>query len=360
MKIYSSDGATVPAQMSHTILRIAAAMCFIGHGAFGIITKPVWCNYFAVFGIGHDTAYHLMPIVGTLDILLGLSLLVYPTAAAAGWLVIWGVVTALLRPLSGEPFAELIERAGNYGAPLALLLLSATAERESRRLSARGSLSAVQQPESLPSERYSFGDHPSGSGWSEEQSSGRLSGSAWSEGQSSDRPSGSGWSEGQSSGRPSGSGWSEEQSSRNQRRRNLWGRLKPNPDPDSKTMQRVTLCLRIAVFLLLVGHGWLNLIEKKGLIQQYTGLGFSDPLIVAHYAGLFEIAAALAILIRPITALLMILFVWKMGTELFYPHWEIFEWVERGGSYGCLLALWVIETSVRQTRKTPATSVSIL
>ena len=35
----------------HYTLRIAAAMCFIGHGAFGIITKPIWCNYFALFGI---------------------------------------------------------------------------------------------------------------------------------------------------------------------------------------------------------------------------------------------------------------------------------------------------------------------
>jgi hypothetical protein len=30
-----------------------------------------------------------------------------------------------------------------------------------------------------------------------------------------------------------------------------------------------------------------------------------------------------------------------MGTELFYPHWEVFEWVERAGSYGSLLALWL-------------------
>ena len=42
-------------------LRFAVAMCFIGHGAFGVITKPIWCNYFAVFGIGHDEAYRLMP-----------------------------------------------------------------------------------------------------------------------------------------------------------------------------------------------------------------------------------------------------------------------------------------------------------
>ena len=73
------------------VLRIGAALCFIGHGAFGIITKPIWCNYFAVFGIGHDMAYRLMPVVGTADILMGVSLLVYPLRAVAVWLVLWGV-----------------------------------------------------------------------------------------------------------------------------------------------------------------------------------------------------------------------------------------------------------------------------
>ena len=124
----SRNGFAAPAEKMHYALRIASAMCFIGHGAFGIITKPIWCNYFAVFGIGHDLAYRLMPLVGTIDILLGLSLLFYPIRAIAGWLVIWGVATASLRPLSGEPFGEMIERAGNYGAPLTLLLLSAGSE----------------------------------------------------------------------------------------------------------------------------------------------------------------------------------------------------------------------------------------
>jgi len=112
-------------QKMHYSLRVASAMCFIGHGAFGIITKPIWCNYFAVFGIGHDLAYRLMPILGSVDILLGCMLLFYPIRALFAWLALWGLVTASLRPLSGEPFAELIERAGNFGAPLCLLLLSA-------------------------------------------------------------------------------------------------------------------------------------------------------------------------------------------------------------------------------------------
>ena len=109
-------------------LRIASAMCFIGHGAFGIITKAIWCNYFAVAGIGHDAAYTLMPYVGTMDICMGLLILFYPLRIVFGWLVVWGTMTALMRPLSGEPFAEFMERAGNYGVPLALLLLTYSKE----------------------------------------------------------------------------------------------------------------------------------------------------------------------------------------------------------------------------------------
>jgi len=164
-------------------------MCFIGHGAFGIITKPIWCNYFAVFGIGQDLAYRLMPLVGGIDILLGLAMLFYPIRAVAAWLIFWGVVTASLRPVSGEPFAEMIERAGNYGAPLALLLLSQTATGNK-----------------------------------------------------------------------------------------LWAKMDPHNQPSQRHYRLVALTLRIAVFMLLLGHGWLNLIEKRALLGQYQSLGFSNPV----------------------------------------------------------------------------------
>jgi uncharacterized membrane protein YphA (DoxX/SURF4 family) len=249
MKDLVPGGLTAPAHHMHITLRVASAMCLIGHGAFGIITKPIWCNYFAVAGIGHDLAYRLMPVVGIADILMGLSLLWYPTRAVLAWLVIWGSITALMRPLSGEPFAEVIERAGNYGAPLALLLLS---------------------------------------GW---------------------RP--------------------------------LLARPDARPQPGTARFVRVAGVLRVAVFLILAGHGWLNWIGKKGLIAQYTGLGFPHPIAVAHAVGIFELVAAVALLVKPVRPLLLVLLVWKMGTELFYPHWELFEWVERSGSYGCLLALWL-------------------
>lgn len=246
-------------QKIYNVLRLAIAMCFIGHGAFGIITKEIWCNYFAVFGIGKVLAYKLMPWLGAVDILFGLTMLVYPTRAVALWLVIWGVITASLRPLSGEPFAELIERAGNFGAPLALLLLVGPAE-------------GIK-------------------------------------------------------------GW--------------FTRISDDIKVDGHRLKVVTNCLKVVVFLLLVGHGWLNLIEKKGLMGQYRSLGFSNPATVAHAAGVFEIIAGLSLLIKPIRPVIFAVLIWKIGTELFYPKWEVFEWIERGGSYCSLLALYLILPAVK-------------
>ncbi len=231
---------------------MASAMCFIGHGAFGIIIKPIWVNYFGVFGIGHDLSFQLMPVVGTIDILLGLAILLYPVRAVFIWLVIWGSITALLRPLSGEPFAEFIERTGNFGAPLALLLFSCNTGVSFKKL-----LTPIKSIQ-----------------------------------------------------------------------------------PGKKAFANMVTCLRIVIFLLFAGHGWLNIIEKKGLVDQYRLLGFTNPGNVAQYVGVFEIIAAISVLIRPVTSVVLILFFWKISSEFFYPHYGFFEWIERGGSYGAILALW--------------------
>ena len=169
------------------------------------------------------------------------------------WLVIWGIVTASLRPLSGEPFAEFIERAGNFGAPLALLIMSGGVGKNFR---------------------------------------------------------------------------------------NLLTPINPNAELDTKTYGRVLICLRIIIFLLLAGHGCLNVIEKKSLLSKYTALGFSNAGKTALTIGFCEIIAAFMVLIRPIRPMIFAILIWKITSELFYPHYELFEWVERGGSYGVLLALW--------------------
>ncbi len=108
----------------HGILRVGVAGCFIGHGAFGVITKSAWLPYFAVGGIGAPVAWRLMPWIGSADIALGLLALLWPCRALFLWATVWATWTALLRPLAGEGSWEFFERAGNFGVPLAILVLA--------------------------------------------------------------------------------------------------------------------------------------------------------------------------------------------------------------------------------------------
>lgn len=106
------------------ILRISASLCFIGHGAFGIITKAEWLPFFGLFRIPPEIAFQLMPLIGLMDIGLGLLILFFPFRITLAYMTFWSVWTALLRPLIGLSWWEFFERAGNYGVPLTLLILS--------------------------------------------------------------------------------------------------------------------------------------------------------------------------------------------------------------------------------------------
>ena len=105
------------------IFRIAVAMEFVGHGAFGLTTKAAWVPYFAVVGLPESWAWRLMPAVGALDVTIGVLMLVVPIRAVLLHMAIWGLMTASLRPLAGEGIWELLERGYNYGVPLAFLLM---------------------------------------------------------------------------------------------------------------------------------------------------------------------------------------------------------------------------------------------
>ena len=99
-------------------------MCFIGHGAFGIITKPGWVPFFHALGISEPVSYRLMPIIGANDIFMATFVLLSPCRIALAWMTVWAVFTSYLRPLAEQGYWELIERAGNYGIPLAFLVMS--------------------------------------------------------------------------------------------------------------------------------------------------------------------------------------------------------------------------------------------
>jgi len=104
-------------------LRIGVMMDFLGHGMVGFGLPAPWAAYFGVVGIGRNTAFELMPWVALMDLSMALLALVYPVRICVAFMVAWTVWTAVLRPLSGEPFWEAVERSGNFGAPLGLLLI---------------------------------------------------------------------------------------------------------------------------------------------------------------------------------------------------------------------------------------------
>ena len=97
-------------------------MEYVGHGAFGVITKEGWLPYFAVWGIPENWAWHIMPIVGVMDIVLGILAFFAPRKSLLLYMAAWGLMTACLRPLAGEPISELFERSYNYCVPLAAFL----------------------------------------------------------------------------------------------------------------------------------------------------------------------------------------------------------------------------------------------
>jgi uncharacterized membrane protein YphA (DoxX/SURF4 family) len=242
------------------ILRIAVVGEFVGHGAAGISGNPAWLPYFNVVSIGSDSAYRLMPLIGALDITLGILTLFVPLRAVLLYYTIWGFWTALLRPLAGEGIWELVERAYNYGIPLSLLILVGTGT-------------------SL----------------------------------------------------------------------RTWFAEKALPRWDVRTARLLTLILRWATGLMLIGHGGIGaLSHKTGWTAHFGVLGIAPATVrslsLIAVVGWCEIALGIAVLIKPYRGLLLFVFVWKVVTELLRPlaGEPIWQFVERAGAYAAPLALVVI------------------
>lgn len=250
----------------HWILRLSSALCFIGHGAWGVIKKSEWLPFYDVFNVPHDLAYMSMPFVGWIDILLGILLLWRPLPAVLLYMAIWAVFTAMLRPLAGFGWSEFLERGGNYGAPLAMMFLM-----------------------SVPAQ---FKE------------------------------------------------WFEVQK-----------------EPAFTKIRQATLAwhLRVYTAILMIGHGGFGVIHQKDmLIEHFRSIGFSltsasGKSFMIVFGGI-EIILGLLILLKPTRGLALFIVFWKLATEFLYVvhgpfFWNVFEFIERWGSYGCPLALYYLLAS---------------
>lgn len=95
----------------------------MGHGVFALGIKQSWIPYLTIAGFSETTAATLLPLIGVMDITVALLVLIKPLRAVLAWAALWGFLTALIRPIAGEPIGDFIERSANWAAPLALLAL---------------------------------------------------------------------------------------------------------------------------------------------------------------------------------------------------------------------------------------------
>lgn len=248
--------ADTSSHLVHWILRLSVWACFVGHGMFGIRQKVDWLVFYRPLGIPDSIALATMPLVGLVDITVGYVALLRPTRAVLMYTAFWGIFTGLLRPFVGMSFFETLERAGNYGPALALLL--------------GGTAAAILSRPSV----YDLADE--------------------------------------------------------------------------KHYTRMKQLLAVTTFLLLIGHGGLALGAKPMLVEHWHSIGLAtldeSGKAFTRMIGGVEVAAAFLVLAWPTRALCLGIVGWKLFTELLFlptgnPVWEV---VERGGSYGAPLALFVV------------------
>ncbi len=240
----------------HWILRLSVWACYVGHGIFGIRQKPDWLVFFQPLGPSDQVAFAVMQLIGLVDITMGYLALLKPSRLVLIYTACWGLFTALLRPLIGLSPFEALERAGNYGPSIALLLGAGGA----------GLLTHIGIYDVSVEHNY----------------------------------------------------------------------------------RRLKVVLVLTTCLLLIGHGGLALNAKPMLVQHWQSIGVigigDSAQSFLRAVGAMEICAALLLVARPTRSLALLIFGWKLATEMLFltsgdPVWEV---LERGGSYGAPLALFAL------------------
>jgi len=109
------------------ILRIALFGEFLGHGIFALQLKSTFIGMlvaffgFAGINLATSSANNIMYVIGTADVITAILALVFPFRLLLLWASVWAFLTALARPIAGDPIWDFVERFANIGVPLALL-----------------------------------------------------------------------------------------------------------------------------------------------------------------------------------------------------------------------------------------------
>ena len=117
--------------------------------------------------------------------------------------------------------------------------------------------------------------------------------------------------------------------------------------------------LRTSIVLFLIGHAGLALFQQKeGLLSLYAKAGLPSTIggvALAPTIGWFELALALAVLLKPVRALLLAVCALKIAVGLLSPaagaYW--WEFIEHGADYMAPIALILIGKALGARMRVP-------
>lgn len=124
-----------------------------------------------------------------------------------------------------------------------------------------------------------------------------------------------------------------------------WFSTRPAPLLTVARASAIGCILKVTTALLLIGHGGFDIVMHKDWSAYAAAIGISPATLAAHpltpLAGWFECVLGLLVPAWPSRSVLLFVFVWKLGTEALRPlaGEPLWEFIERGGSYGAPLAL---------------------
>ena len=109
--------------MAELILRVGVFSTFFSHGILSLQSHPQWLPYLTLLGFSEETAILLMPLIGTVDIILGFIVLFKPNKYLVFWMFLWSLSVTILGSVIDGSILWLGVRSANWIAPLALLYL---------------------------------------------------------------------------------------------------------------------------------------------------------------------------------------------------------------------------------------------
>lgn len=104
-----------------TLLRIGGGICFFGHGMLALTGKTGFLGLLGSLGLDPIQAMPLLKVIGSIDILVALSILFKPNKLVLQWATLWTALTIVAWGIHGDGLMDLARRVPYVTTPLALL-----------------------------------------------------------------------------------------------------------------------------------------------------------------------------------------------------------------------------------------------